>query len=511
MITTFKPEDCRPFNYEHAKAGAPVCQRNGEAVDIFKWDVRSLQPIHGIVKGNEDLNDRARSWCMDGSWSGDIRGSNSLIMKPLGYVEGRPVHVGDEIVSKSSGVHVKAFAQMNALIGDNYTWPELDDHSKEHQNNTEADRDDFLSMFSESTIREVAYKIRGKAAASIAVEVVLSVIGETAEHRIIQAVDTLKIKGVTPPPAVPAVDDTVTLTKSDMAHVVWAYFQLAGSRFGLDSTVAHMTALREIAVKHGGLVEAKGKAPEPAPINLSQIGDVSPAVPVRGFQRGMSFFLDDILPGNFPVKFGEALARNEEAIKETLTVPPELLKPDDDPAETAFWNFDAMKKGYAQWKGRPLSERDAFKLQYRAALNTAEGLRQKFEGQAALNSVQADHIRKLTEANTALENLNRSYLEDNAKMDKMLDEQMAETGRWMAEAKKLVDETKALNSKVSAELPVNYIEWTGGECPVAATNVVKVMFRNGSTWHGMADGVNWSHTDSRVNWSDHIVGYKVAK
>ncbi len=39
---------------------------------------------------------------------------------------------------------------------------------------------------------------------------------------------------------------------------------------------------------------------------------------------------------------------------------------DDDPGEAAYWNFDARKKGYGQWKGAPQTERDAFKTEYRA-------------------------------------------------------------------------------------------------------------------------------------------------
>ena len=43
-----------------------------------------------------------------------------------------------------------------------------------------------------------------------------------------------------------------------------------------------------------------------------------------------------------------------------------------DPAEVAYWNFDARRKGYAEWAGAPMSERDAFKAEYRAALAKAE-------------------------------------------------------------------------------------------------------------------------------------------
>jgi hypothetical protein len=38
----------------------------------------------------------------------------------------------------------------------------------------------------------------------------------------------------------------------------------------------------------------------------------------------------------------------------------------DDPAEVAYWRFDARRNGLADWKGRPMSERDAFKAEYPA-------------------------------------------------------------------------------------------------------------------------------------------------
>lgn len=41
---------------------------------------------------------------------------------------------------------------------------------------------------------------------------------------------------------------------------------------------------------------------------------------------------------------------------------------DDDAAETAYWRFDARKKGYAEWKGRPQTERHAFKAEFRASV-----------------------------------------------------------------------------------------------------------------------------------------------
>jgi hypothetical protein len=38
----------------------------------------------------------------------------------------------------------------------------------------------------------------------------------------------------------------------------------------------------------------------------------------------------------------------------------------DAAAEAAYWQFDARRKGYAEWRGAPQSERDAFKAEARA-------------------------------------------------------------------------------------------------------------------------------------------------
>lgn len=45
----------------------------------------------------------------------------------------------------------------------------------------------------------------------------------------------------------------------------------------------------------------------------------------------------------------------------------------NDLAEAAYWNFDARKKGYAEWRGRNQSERDAFKAEFRIAIAAASG------------------------------------------------------------------------------------------------------------------------------------------
>lgn len=39
----------------------------------------------------------------------------------------------------------------------------------------------------------------------------------------------------------------------------------------------------------------------------------------------------------------------------------------EDAAEQAYWQFDARRKGLSEWRGMPMSERDAFKAEFRKA------------------------------------------------------------------------------------------------------------------------------------------------
>lgn len=41
---------------------------------------------------------------------------------------------------------------------------------------------------------------------------------------------------------------------------------------------------------------------------------------------------------------------------------------DEDYIEEVYWTFDAMRSGYAEYKLRPYSERDAFKAMIRKAI-----------------------------------------------------------------------------------------------------------------------------------------------
>jgi hypothetical protein len=90
-------KETKPFNLEHAKAGAPFCTASGEKVEIVKWDMKSGNcPILGLRSDNEYV----QQWAMDGEPAANFMSVTRLVMTPLGYIDGKPVFVGDEIELK---------------------------------------------------------------------------------------------------------------------------------------------------------------------------------------------------------------------------------------------------------------------------------------------------------------------------------------------------------------------------------------------------------------------------
>jgi len=116
----------KPFNAEHAKAGAPYCQRNGLAARIGIWDAESGYPLVGVrlldSLGTEEVS---AAWNCVGTTS-NAEASFSLVMLPLGYCEGKPVFVGDELRTLKANHVIEpltAAAWMNQRHIDNCKWP----------------------------------------------------------------------------------------------------------------------------------------------------------------------------------------------------------------------------------------------------------------------------------------------------------------------------------------------------------------------------------------------------
>lgn len=119
----------KEFNVEHTKAGAPYCQRNGLAARIGIWDREHVHyKLVGVAMG-ADGGEALKSWTEEGKNYAD--GSDStidLVMLPLGYCEGKPVFVGDELFRDGVG---KYKIELNTWLRmredhknfDNHKWP----------------------------------------------------------------------------------------------------------------------------------------------------------------------------------------------------------------------------------------------------------------------------------------------------------------------------------------------------------------------------------------------------
>lgn len=91
-----KPLHTRPFDLNHARAGAPIAGSNGEAVRVLIWDRK--HPTHPIVLIEEDGDQEAVAFQSDGKTHFKTGYTvTELVMTPLGFIDGKPFFVGDEI------------------------------------------------------------------------------------------------------------------------------------------------------------------------------------------------------------------------------------------------------------------------------------------------------------------------------------------------------------------------------------------------------------------------------
>lgn len=114
-----KPEHTRPFNLEHAKAGAPYCLRSGVEVTVLKWDARNPSfPLIGFF----GPQDSSHCWTKEGAQvSGDVESPCDLVMLPLGEIDGKPVFVGDELRDRWNNT-IRAFVGMGSNPA-HWFWP----------------------------------------------------------------------------------------------------------------------------------------------------------------------------------------------------------------------------------------------------------------------------------------------------------------------------------------------------------------------------------------------------
>lgn len=90
-----KPEFSKPFDLAAAKAGAPFCGANGEAVRVLIWDRK--HPTHPILAIEEDGEQEAVAFRADGTTTHreSLGVVSQLVMLPLGMIDGKPVFTGD--------------------------------------------------------------------------------------------------------------------------------------------------------------------------------------------------------------------------------------------------------------------------------------------------------------------------------------------------------------------------------------------------------------------------------
>lgn len=117
---TTPPKHTRPFNLEHARAGAPFCRADGTEYEIIKWDRKHTQQLVGISKQDAAIH----TFRVDGTESGN-RPECALVMTPLGFIDGKPYFWDTEMEhvdgTKVAG-HVVAYHSADGNH-DQYRWP----------------------------------------------------------------------------------------------------------------------------------------------------------------------------------------------------------------------------------------------------------------------------------------------------------------------------------------------------------------------------------------------------
>lgn len=115
-----KPVFSKPFNLEHARAGAPFGCRDGRVATILKWDGR--RPGEPLI-GHQGEDDMPASWAVDGAYNPEHESGLDLLMLPLGMLDGKPVFAGDAIEDDGPAGWVLGIAYVHNRNFTNCRWP----------------------------------------------------------------------------------------------------------------------------------------------------------------------------------------------------------------------------------------------------------------------------------------------------------------------------------------------------------------------------------------------------
>lgn len=115
-----KPEHTKEFNAGHAQAGAPYAQRNGLEAEVGLWNIPGEYQLVGVRTTHTGMK-LATMWTHAGTFNlrRDVM-CEDLVMLPLGYCEGKPVFVGDELIAMGNKY---AVGPSHRNYFDAYKWP----------------------------------------------------------------------------------------------------------------------------------------------------------------------------------------------------------------------------------------------------------------------------------------------------------------------------------------------------------------------------------------------------
>lgn len=115
----------KPFDLEAAKAGKPVCTRDGRKVRILCYDLKGAEyPIVALVEAHDYLDESISTYDRNGRFDHDRENKNDLMMlswKKEGWVNVyKSYNVGKKIPCMASIYPTKEEAKKSSVVGFDY-------------------------------------------------------------------------------------------------------------------------------------------------------------------------------------------------------------------------------------------------------------------------------------------------------------------------------------------------------------------------------------------------------